>query len=1477
VAFDGPGPTIPPDGTPPPVVATGGLVAAVHAHAQQHGGRVAVRAHDGTLTYAALLDQAGCFAAGLADAGVRAGELVLLLSDRSTRTVAGLLGTLMHGAAYTIVDELPAQGLAGLGALQPDFVVADAAQAGTLRRLGLRAAAWPALLQRGAACSGIAPAQQPVPDDPAYVLFTSGTTGQPKGVLVSHANVDHYVQAIARVTAVPPGLHYAHVSTLSADLGNTSLFLALHTGGCLHLVDDATRRDPMRLAAYFMRHEVQFLKITPSHWNALRSGSAEARGWVPRLSHLVFGGEPLQKDTVRRAWSDGAARDIFNHYGPTETTVGVTAWPVTGPEALDAVPGRTVPIGRPLGRTQLLVSSGDGGMHTRGATGELLVAGPGVALGYRHQAEATRERFVTLDTPHGRLRCYRTGDRVQLLDDGTALFLGRVDRQVKIRGRRVELEAVEDALRSLAGVQDAHAAAIDSAGRPRLLAAVQARGLAPEALRQALRSTLPAHMVPQRIACLAAFPRNGNGKTDAKALVRWLAQQLPGDGPGTSLRRAADRSAESRAVRDTVAPVYARFVDPGAGPEVPFHEAGADSLDTVQLLAELQFRGFDISAHDFAQAPTLDGLVDSILRNRHRAAPPPGAAEADGGRRSRLAPAQQQFFAAAPDEPDRCNQAVLLRIDGTLQESLLQAVLHELQAEHELLRTAFARQPDGLWCAETVAAGGRPLLTTSTVDPDREAEVVHATADALHGALRLADGDVFRAHLFRLQPAGALLLLVAHHLCVDVLSWRLITAALFRRYADRRDGRPPAPAGRPAGFWHWVDHLPRQPAAPPAGAPATPVAAHVLLQPHPHRESDCETTWLAWSRAQTLALDRAAARHGVAPHVLFLGAFVQAFAAVSGLAEQRVDVESHGRVGLDARVDPSRTVGWHTVVMPLALHAHAGDCGATFAATAAAMAGARRQEAAGQWHRPAATDRAAAPACYNFIGDVDFALDDRVQARPAPHRVGRTRGGANLRSHLVKLTVRRFEGQYLADASYPGVAQGALQCAMREVMHRLHALLNPLLPDHTPFAVPWVEPGHRTGALHSVPAVLLEAPPPPAAAAAAVHAPACSHRAYGHAVLTGATGFMGVHLLRELLQRSTTRITCLVRGASDDEARARVQDHWRHHFPDLPWTPAVAGVQVVAADIARPRLGLPPERYRQLAATTEAVYHFAADTRLAAPQAALAAINVGAAGHLARFARDGRAKDLHWMSTLAVCGVHPGPAAQVFDEDSLDIGQRFQNSYEATKYRAELLLRRQAMEGLRVFVYRSGNVSADSRSGRFQRDARSNRLVQLVDACVSLGELPRDLGEPVSASPVDVVCAGIAALSLDAAQAPGVYHVETPHVFPLAALFEALRAEGFAFRTVDAADLRALFDRRHVDGDAAWSIGRYWSGRQPRNVRWDSTRTLRALERHGIRFDPPDPRWIAAFVKQLVATGAIRRPATGPHPAPSPQEDTQHA
>ncbi|MGG7613992.1 AMP-binding protein, partial [Streptomyces sp. ZG43] len=199
-------------------------------------------------------------------------------------------------------------------------------------------------------------------NDVAYVLYTSGSTGTPKGVMVTHANIRHYTVSLLDRLGITEPLRYAHVTTLGADLGNTCLFLALWTGGTLHLVDDATRRDPRGLLDHLRAERVDVLKTTPSHWNAMQHGFGDAAADGPVLRFLLLGGELLGAPQARRVLASGVTRVLVNHYGPTETTVGVAAHVLRGPAALDglAPDARSVPIGTPLGATTLLLRTDDG-------------------------------------------------------------------------------------------------------------------------------------------------------------------------------------------------------------------------------------------------------------------------------------------------------------------------------------------------------------------------------------------------------------------------------------------------------------------------------------------------------------------------------------------------------------------------------------------------------------------------------------------------------------------------------------------------------------------------------------------------------------------------------------------------------------------------------------------------------------------------------------------------------------------------------------------------------------------------------------------------------------------------------------------------------------------------------------------------------------------------------------------------------------
>src|SRR5262249_23030255 len=290
-------------------------------------------------------------------------------------------------------------------------------------------------------------------DNLLYIIHTSGSTGQPKAVGVTHRNLVNYVQAIARrldCTESTP-MRFASVSTLSADLGHTCIFPSLLSGGELHLVDYDTATDAARLAAYVSDRGIDVMKMVPSHLRALLACDG-GEGVIPSR-FLVLGGESLTPDLVAEVAARRPSCQLIHHYGPTETTVGALTWKVG-----DAIARRTIniPIGHPIENCGAYICDEQMQIVPPGVYGQLFIAGAGVSRGYLNDVTQTAERFVPDSfsiVPGGRL--YATGDRARYLPDYSIEFLGRVDRQVKVRGHRVELAEVEAALRRHPAVRDA--------------------------------------------------------------------------------------------------------------------------------------------------------------------------------------------------------------------------------------------------------------------------------------------------------------------------------------------------------------------------------------------------------------------------------------------------------------------------------------------------------------------------------------------------------------------------------------------------------------------------------------------------------------------------------------------------------------------------------------------------------------------------------------------------------------------------------------------------------------------------------------------------------------------------------------------------------------------------------------------------------------------------------------------------------------
>ena len=570
--------------------------------------RLAVRCGEQALSYRELNERANQLAHYLRQQGVGPDRLVGLCVDRSVETMVALLATLKAGGAYVPLnpDNPPArleQQLGGAVALiteskllpqMPQFT-------GTVVVIDRDQKLWTNQPKS-------APESGAGSENLVYVIYTSGSTGVPKGVAVRHRNLVNYAHFITKTLGVEnyrEGLEFATVSTLAADLGNTSIYPSLISGGCLHLVRYEMATEPRQFAEYLSKHPVDVLKIVPSHMQALLHFEY-AQKLLPR-KYLIFGGEALTPKLVEQIEALAPSCQILNHYGPTETTVGSLTLKLKEYDWKQASLG-TIPIGRPIQNTQIYILDGNLEPVPPGVTGELYIAGAGVTAGYLGQEEKTAERFLKnpfAGDPDARM--YRTGDLARFLDDGKVEFLGRGDDQVKVRGFRIELGEIESALLRHAAVKQAVVVAKeDEQGNKRLVGYVVPRreqSAEAEDLRAHLKQQVPDYMVPQAIVLLPKLPLGPNGKLDRKA--------LPEPHEAESAHELIAPHDETETVLLKIWQQVLRREKIGVTDN--FFELGGHSLLAVQLMGEIRKEtGADIPLAALFQGATIEYLAKLV-------------------------------------------------------------------------------------------------------------------------------------------------------------------------------------------------------------------------------------------------------------------------------------------------------------------------------------------------------------------------------------------------------------------------------------------------------------------------------------------------------------------------------------------------------------------------------------------------------------------------------------------------------------------------------------------------------------------------------------------------------------------------------------------------------------------------------------------------------------------------------------------------
>ena len=660
--------------------------------ARQFPGRTAIVCSDARVTYAELDARSTTVAAILRALGAREDEPIALLADPSVEMVVAMLAAIKAGCAYLPIDPgLPERRIAAiLEASRTRFLLRA-----TERHAGL--ACEHVLDLRGALDTARAIERRHVVGDLAYVIYTSGTTGTPKGVMVRQRSLVNYVLWFRATYGIDHRAVAPLLTSYAFDLGYTSLWTTLLSGGEVHLVGDELVTNMTRLLAYFRAHQVTFVKLTPSLFHAIvHSHAFLASDSCASLRLVVSGGETIRCEDLRRFYDRYPDALIVNHYGPTETTIGVCTIPIP-PRELDAFARRPV-IGRPIGGVSAYIVDANLCPLDVGEIGELVIAGVGVARGYLYQPELTAERFITPAFADGQ-PAYRTGDLARWTHEGTIEFLGRIDRQVKIMGYRIELGEIEARLQKLDGVQAAIVLPVITRGDTRQLCAyVVARKRAgaridQAAMRRQLSNDLPPYMVPAFIVEIDAIPLTANGKLDVGALP--AREPRAGSPPITARLLELER---------TIAAAWQLALDISSidelGPDDHFFALGGDSISAALVASQLESQlGVALSARAIYDAPTLAqqaGLVQRAL-----GAPAPAREvfapfDPRDHAADEYTPSHEQelYIHRLENDPVAMAGTLNLRFRGDLDLECLRRALETIHHRHETLRTTFARRGD---------------------------------------------------------------------------------------------------------------------------------------------------------------------------------------------------------------------------------------------------------------------------------------------------------------------------------------------------------------------------------------------------------------------------------------------------------------------------------------------------------------------------------------------------------------------------------------------------------------------------------------------------------------------------------------------------------------------------------------------------------------------------------------------------------------
>ncbi|MGN7765836.1 non-ribosomal peptide synthetase, partial [Paenibacillus sp. 22594] len=615
------------------------------------------------MSYRVLNEKANQLGRYLQQCGVTNNTVVGIMAERSMELVIGLLAVLKTGGTYVPIDPaVPVERI--------KYILEDSGAKVLLTQANLGAEevgskVWVELNQP-VAHLGIHNLEdvQPSAESLAYIMYTSGSTGQPKGVMISHRGVVNYLEGARKAYYSEKAYDGALYSSIAFDLTVTSLYLPLLTGQKLFIYNE---QDPAVVLEEVLRaDQAGMLKVTPSHLELVARMSVKSQ----HLRVLIVGGEELKTELAERIYDhyEGRVR-LYNEYGPTEATVGCMVHPYD--PAIEQ--SGTVRIGKPGDNMEIYILEHGTDLVPIGVYGELCIGGDGLARGYLNRAELTAEKFVDHPFSEGE-KLYRSGDLARWLTDGTMEYGGRMDHQVKIRGYRIECGEIEAQLQAHEQVKEAVVLARKEASGQQYLCAYVVGDAESEELRGYLAQTLPGYMIPAHVVRLEQMPLTHNGKVDRNALPI----------PEHHLMQN-EYVAPQGEIEEQLAAIWCEVL--GAkqvGRTDSFFELGGDSIKAIRIVSKLRSAGYHIAIKDIMQKYTVEAISyvvqKSILEEQYEQSEVSGLVP--------QTPIVREFTSWKFPKPHHFNQDMLMEIDLE-EENQLREVLDALTAHHDILRSVY--------------------------------------------------------------------------------------------------------------------------------------------------------------------------------------------------------------------------------------------------------------------------------------------------------------------------------------------------------------------------------------------------------------------------------------------------------------------------------------------------------------------------------------------------------------------------------------------------------------------------------------------------------------------------------------------------------------------------------------------------------------------------------------------------------------------